>query len=228
MEKACSPLSTSVRFCFLIRTHPHEDFKPEQVVATIPPSMKHNPALTASQNSNPAFETRLPAREPFLPPTHLRIIAGTEMHRNTALKDGSSELFGNATRHYRMTARGISAPAITLEPLAAAELEGAIRLACVDAEVTVMYGIPTPANGATFKVTRRADLFPGGNVEILEPGDYVAGDTIACDTHRRVYLELHHGSHTSIAVVGLFMSGRLPTCVDWRVITSPVKVEQLP
>lgn len=83
--------------------------------------------------------------------------------------------------------------------------------------VVVTYGIPTPGNGAVFRVTRHADLFSGGTMPKLTPGEYTAGDTIVCERSRRVYLELYNGRSTSVAVVGLFMEGRTPACVDWRV-----------
>jgi hypothetical protein len=179
--------------------------------------MKHNPALAISQNANRAFDPGPPPPHSALPPTRRQVISGIETERDFTHQPLSSGFFGKSVRHYRLTARGISAAAVTLAPLASAEIEGAARLVSSDSGVVVTHGIPTPPNGTMFKVFRRADLFAGGTIETLEPGEYVAGDTIACEKQRRIYLELHHDHSTSIAVVGVFMQGHHPASMDWRV-----------
>lgn len=186
-------------------------------IGTISGRMKHNPALAISQNSNLASASGRVSRHSQLPPTYRQVIAGVEMHQAPGNGSLSSELFGKSVRHYRMTARAISAQTVTLETLTSAEIEGAVRLLCERSDIIKIFGIATPTNGTTFKVLRRADLFPGGSIDTLEPGVYVAGDTVACEKLRRIYLELHHGNTTSVAVVGVFMHGHLSACVDWRV-----------
>ena len=213
----CSTESASVRSYRHVSTTGSQSFQAKTAIASIRKPMKTNPALAASQNTNKAFETRLSARPSSLPPTYHRVIAGVEMHRDSSRENLASDFFGREVRHYRMTARHISAPAISLDPLAAAELVGAIRLLSEPSAVLITQGIPTPVHGTTFKVERRADLFPGGTLNTLEPGTYTAGDTVGCDRTRRIYLELKNGSTTSIAVVGVFMHGHPAASVDWRV-----------
>lgn len=175
-----------------------------------------NQQFSPSRNSDPSYNASLPARPPVLPPTYRRVIAGVEMARYLSpVREG---LFGSEVRHYRMAARSVSAQSITLNPMASAELEGALHLSCGVGAAEVHHGIPSISSGRTFRVTRCADLFAGGTLSVLVPGVYTAGDTIVDRALGRVYLELYHGEKTaSVIVVGLFKEGHLPACVDWRV-----------
>jgi hypothetical protein len=112
----------------------------------------------------------------------------------------------------------VSAPALTLSQYNRAELEGAILLACGEGSVDLPEGIPTVAREHRFRVARTADLFFGGTITELTPGLYTAGDTVIDQRSGRVYLELTQHGETQVAVIGLFMLGRRPSCIDWRVI----------
>jgi hypothetical protein len=178
-----------------------------------------NSPFSVSRNSDRSYDATLPQRPAVLPPTHHRVIAGVEMGRDSVPTE--DDLFAGAVRHFNMVARHVSAQAITLTPLASAELEGALHLACGSGGVDIHQCIPSITSGRSFRVVRRADLFDGGTLSVLNPGVYTAGDTIVDRAHGRVYLELHHGERdTSVAVIGLFKEGRLPVCVDWRVTES--------
>ena len=117
-----------------------------------------------------------------------------------------------------MVARAVSAPAVTLEPYSRVELEGAVILACGDGSIDSREGVPSIRKGSAFRVARSADLFFGGTIFELRPGIYAAGDTIVDAKTGRVYLEFEQSGRTSVGVIGLFMTGRLPSCVDWRVL----------
>jgi hypothetical protein len=159
---------------------------------------------------------RLPARASILPPTERRTIAGIET--TPARLPTSEGLFSGQVRHYNLVARAISSPALTLAPYVSAELEGAILLACGEGSVDTREGVPSIVRGREFRVSRSADLFFGGTITELAPGMYSVGDTIVDRGSGRVYLELDRGGATHVGVIGLFMTGRLPSCVDWRVL----------
>lgn len=179
-------------------------------------AMKSHTSHHGARNSEPVYEAKLPSRLSALPSTERRIIAGVETtyHRS----QGEGAIFGREVRHYNMIARGVSAPAVALSPYNAAELKGAVLLACGDESVDVREGIPSITRGACFRVARSADLFFGGTIKELSPGKYMAGDTVVDSKLGRIYLELLHDNKLSFAVIGLFTPGRVPSCVDWRVL----------
>lgn len=178
--------------------------------------MKHAPSRSTSRNSDPVYKATLPSSPPRLPPIERRTIAGIETAPDVCRTN--SGLFGQEVRHYNLIARAVSSPAVTLEPYNRGELEGSVTLACGFGSVDQREGIPSLARGSIFRVTRSADLFFGGTIHELTPGVYVAGDTIVDKATGRVYLEFEKGGKTAVGVIGLFMTGRLPSCVDWRVM----------
>lgn len=178
--------------------------------------MKGERVSSTSRNSDPIYAARLPARASFLPPHERRVVAGIETAPDYSRR--REGLFGEQVRHYNLVAREISSPALTITPYVSAELEGAILLACGEESVSIREGIPTIVKGREFRVSRSADLFFGGTITELTPGDYSAGDTIVDKVSGRVYLELDNGRAIHVGVIGLFMAGRSPSCVDWRVV----------
>ena len=99
-----------------------------------------------------------------------------------------------------------------------AELTEALCLACGEDSIHVHEGIPSPTKGTSFQVSFSADLFLGRSAQTLEPGTYTAGHTVVDTNTGRVFLEFEGESRTVVGLIGLFMPGRLPTCVDWRVL----------
>lgn len=184
--------------------------------------MKQAHGASVSRNSDPIYGARLPSRASILPPTERRVIAGVETSQDCTRTD--TGLFGREVRHYNLIAREISAPALTLDSYQSAELEGAILLACGEGSVDIREGLPSIARGREFRVFRSADLFFGGTINTLTPGKYSVGDTIIDRDSGRVYLELERAGTTYVGVIGLFMTGRLPSCADWRVI-EPIRPE---
>lgn len=176
-------------------------------------------ASSFTRNSEPIYSASLPSRAGVLPPTVRRVIAGVETSRDFVPR--RDLFFGRQVRHYNLIARAVSAQPITLSPLATAEVQGALQMACGVDAVDLRNGIPSLAQGRTFRVLRKADLFDGGTLSVITPGIYTAGDTVVDKALGRVYLELHHGEKmTSVAVIGIFKDGHLPACVDWRVVES--------
>lgn len=184
--------------------------------------MKQAHAASVSRNSDPLYGASLPSRAGILPPTERRVLAGVETSRDYTRTDKG--LFGREVRHYNLIAREISTPALTLDSYHSAELEGAILLACGEGSVDIREGLPSITRGREFRVARSADLFFGGPINSLSPGIYSVGDTIVDRRSGRVYLELEKAGITYVGVIGLFMAGRLPSCVDWRVI-EPIRPE---
>jgi hypothetical protein len=178
--------------------------------------MKSSQPASTSRNSDPIYSARLPSRASTLPSTERRIISGIET--GPARSSTNDGLFGGQVRHYNLVSRPVSSPALTLSPYVSAELEGAILLACGEGSVDTREGVPSMVRGREFRVSRSADLFFGGTITELAPGVYSAGDTIVDRASGRVYLELDRDGVTHVGVIGLFMTGRLPSCVDWRVV----------
>jgi len=172
--------------------------------------------VSVSRNSDPIYGASMPSRPAMLPPTERRVIAGVETSHSCSKTENG--LFGREVRHYNLIAREVAAPAVTLDSFQSAEMEGAILLACGEGSVDIREGLPSIARGCEFRVFRSADLFFGGTINTLTPGRYVVGDTIVDRGAGRVYLELDRAGATYVGVIGLFMHGRLPSCVDWRVI----------
>lgn len=178
--------------------------------------MKQSHGASVSRNSDPIYGASLPNRASILPPTERRVIAGVETTQDYTRTDKG--LFSREVRHYNSIVRAISAPALTLDAYQSAEIEGAVLLACGEGSVDLHEGLPSIVRGRSFRVARSADLFFGGTIDTLTPGTYSAGDTIVDRRSGRVYLELERSGTTYVGVIGLFMTGRLPSCVDWRVI----------
>lgn len=178
--------------------------------------MRGRSISNTSRNSDPVYDSTAPSWASRLPPIERRIIAGVETTPDWTRS--SHGLFSGETRHYNLIARHISAPALILTDYQSAELEGGILLACGEGSVSCREGIPSIDKGRSFRVTRSADLFFGGTIFELTPGTYTTGDTIVDRNSGKVYLELSQSGKTQVAVIGLFKEGRLPSCVDWRVI----------
>lgn len=178
--------------------------------------MRGHASSNNSRNSDPVYDSAPPSWASRLPPIERRIIAGVETTPDWTRT--SHGLFSGETRHYNLIARHISAPTLILTEYQSAELEGAILLACGEESVSCHEGVPSLIRGRSFRAVRSADLFFGGTISELAPGTYTTGDTIVDLASGRVFLELSLGGKTQVAVIGLFREGRLPSCVDWRVI----------
>ena len=179
-------------------------------------SMKYAAAQPASRNTDPVYKSSPPRSASMLPPVERRVIAGIETSPDYTRRE--TGIFGREVRHYNSIVRAVSAAPMTLTAYNSVELEGAIRLACGEDSVDVREGIPSISKGKMFRVSRSADLFFGGTIHRLIPGSFAAGDTVVDQRSGRVYLELTRDEELHYAVIGLFMTGRLPSCVDWRVI----------
>jgi len=180
--------------------------------------MSSRSAPLVARNSDPVYNASLPSRVGVLPPTERRMVAGLETSRDESLRDFG--LFGREPRHYNLIARMVSMPAVVLSPYNRVELEGSVRLSCGDESVDLHEEIPSIKKGCSFLVSRPADLFAGGTIVELTPGRYTTGDTVVDRATGRVYLELSQNGQTAVGVIGVFMRGRTPRCVDWRVIES--------
>jgi len=178
--------------------------------------MKYLSTASVSRNSDPVYNSSMPRGVAILPPTERRVIAGVETGPDYSRTEPG--IFGREARHFNLIARAVSASPIELSAYTAAELKGAVRLACGEDGIEEREGIPSIAQGASFRVVRSADLFFGGTINTLTPGSYVAGDTVVDRGRGRVYLELSRDDELHFAVIGLFMLGRSPSCVDWRVL----------
>jgi hypothetical protein len=167
-------------------------------------------------NSYPVYQAPHQHISGLLPPARLEIKQGVETSRNH--QRSNDGLFANRVRHYDMVARHVSSPAVTLTPRIDAELREALCLACGDDALNVHEGIPSLTKGTSFQVSRPADLFLEGSAQTLAPGTYTAGDTVVDKEKGRVFLEFVGERGTVVGLIGLFMPGRLPTCIDWRVL----------
>lgn len=172
-----------------------------------------------SRNSEPVYNKSVPTGPTKLPQTASSMDRGIETSRE--FRPDPTGLFGkNSVRHYGMKVEGTSAAPIILDgehaAALSAELGGAIRSACgVDNAITI-FGIPAPTKGSTFTLARPIDVF-GGSLTTLPSGTYTAGDLTVDKDRGRVWIELEQAGKTHFVIVGLFMAGHSPGCVDWRI-----------
>lgn len=172
-----------------------------------------------SRNSEPVYKKCTPMGTTKLPATATSTDRGIEISRN--YQPDQTGLFGaKSVRHYGMKIEGSSALPVILDGAHAqalsAEIEGAIRSACGIDNVTTSFGIPTPSKGSTFTLSRPIDVF-GGSLTTLPSGTYTAGDVTVDRDRGRVWMELERLGVTHFVIVGLFMAGHSPACVDWRI-----------